>query len=134
MVTVYYGLIIIIGYLDVIFFNHQAPLEQLKSNLSEILNTRRGSLHYLPDYGLPDLNKIYQGLPESMGFLVSEVENLIRIYEPRLTSVNIIPYLSKEVDCVVHLKLEATFMPSKTPVYFETYFLSGGEAKIQWKD
>jgi type VI secretion system protein len=106
----------------------------LKKHLAQLLNTRKGSVHYLPDYGLPDLNEIYQKLPESMGYLVSEVQSLILAYEPRLKDVNIIPYLSDEVDCVVYLKLQVKLVSSGASVNFETYFLSGGEAKIQWMD
>lgn len=106
----------------------------VKKHLAQLLNTRKGSVHYLPDYGLPDLNEIYQQLPESMGDLVSSVKNLILAYETRLMDVNITPYLSDEVNCVVYLKLQAVFYSCKTPVHFDTYFLSGGEAKIEWMD
>jgi type VI secretion system protein len=106
----------------------------LQKHLLQLLNTRKGSVSYLPDYGLPDLNEIYQNLPESMGDLVSEVKNLILKYETRLTNVNIIPYLSDEVNCVVYLKLQAVYLSTRQAVFFQTYFLSSGEAKIQWVD
>jgi type VI secretion system protein len=106
----------------------------LQNHLAQLLNARKGSVRYLPNYGLSDLNEIYQKLPESMGDLVSEVKYLISRYEPRLANVNIIPYLSHDVDCVVYLKLQATFLFCSTPINFETYFLSGGEARVQWTD
>ena len=115
-------------------FEENKKYRSLQKHLAQLLNTRKGSVHYLPDYGLPDLNEIYQQLPESMGALVHEVRRLISTYEPRLIDVTIIPYLSDEVDCVVYLKLQAIFSSYRTPVSFDTYFLSGGEAKVQWMD
>lgn len=32
-------------------------------NMQRILNTRAGSLKHLPDYGLPDMTTILQGMP-----------------------------------------------------------------------
>jgi type VI secretion system protein len=105
-------------------------LVYLQQHLMQLFNTRKGSISYLPDYGLPDLNEIYQQLPLSMGELVSEIKALIEKYEPRLSNVQMVPYMSDEVDCVVYLRLQGTFNPGGTKIHFETYFLSGGEAKI----
>jgi type VI secretion system protein len=109
-------------------------LIDVQEHLLRLLNTRKGSLSYLPDYGLPDLNEVYQQLPESMGFLVSAVKDLIIHYEPRLKNLTIVPYLSDVVDCVVYLKLEASLEVGEMKVHFDTYFLSGGEAQIQCLD
>lgn len=32
-------------------------------NMQRILNTRAGSLSHIPDYGLPDMSRILQGMP-----------------------------------------------------------------------
>jgi type VI secretion system protein len=42
--------------------NTQVILSVL-DNMQRILNTRAGSLKHLPDYGLPDMTKILQGMP-----------------------------------------------------------------------
>ena len=58
-------------------------------NMQRILNSRAGALAHLPDYGLPDMGQILQGLPATAhGLMRSMQETLIR-YEPRLTAVNI---------------------------------------------
>lgn len=58
-------------------------------NMQRILNSRAGTLAHLPDYGLPDMGQILQGLPATAhGLMRSMQETLIR-YEPRLTAVNI---------------------------------------------
>ena len=37
----------------------------IMDNIRRILNSRAGTLKHLPDYGLPDMSKIIQGLPGS---------------------------------------------------------------------
>lgn len=58
-------------------------------NLQRILNSRAGALDHLPDYGLPDMGHILQGLPAAAhGLMKTLADTLIR-YEPRLVSVDI---------------------------------------------
>ncbi|MCK1792046.1 type VI secretion system baseplate subunit TssE [Pseudomonas violetae] len=58
-------------------------------NLQRILNSRAGSLSHLPDYGLPDMGLILQGLPASAHGLMGTLVNTLLKYEPRLEAVNI---------------------------------------------
>ena len=37
----------------------------VQRNVHRILNTRAGAMKHLPDYGLPDLSRIYRALPAS---------------------------------------------------------------------
>jgi type VI secretion system protein len=58
-------------------------------NLQRILNSRAGTLSHLPDYGLPDMGLILQGLPATAhGLMRTMVDTLLK-YEPRLAAVNI---------------------------------------------
>ncbi|MEQ4280960.1 type VI secretion system baseplate subunit TssE [Pseudomonas syringae] len=58
-------------------------------NLQRILSSRAGSLSHLPDYGLPDMGLILQGLPASAHGLMGTLVNTLLKYEPRLEAVNI---------------------------------------------
>lgn len=58
-------------------------------NLQRILNSRAGTLSHLPDYGLPDMGLILQGLPATAHDLMNTLANTLLKYEPRLAAVNI---------------------------------------------
>ncbi|VVP52937.1 type VI secretion system baseplate subunit TssE [Pseudomonas fluorescens] len=58
-------------------------------NLQRILNSRAGALSHLPDYGLPDMGLILQGLPAAAHGLMSTLVSTLLKYEPRLAAVNI---------------------------------------------
>lgn len=58
-------------------------------NLQRILNSRAGAISHLPDYGLPDMGLILQGLPASAHGLMSTLTATLLKYEPRLAAVNI---------------------------------------------
>ncbi|MEG0632632.1 MAG: type VI secretion system baseplate subunit TssE [Pseudomonas sp.] len=58
-------------------------------NVQRILNSRAGSISHLPDYGLPDMGLILQGLPAAAHGLMSTLVNTLLKYEPRLATINI---------------------------------------------
>lgn len=58
-------------------------------NMQRILNCRAGTLAHLPDYGLPDLTKILQGMPGTAHQLLQIFSGVLLKYEPRLKSINV---------------------------------------------
>jgi type VI secretion system protein len=58
-------------------------------NLQRILNSRAGALSHLPEYGLPDMGLVLQGLPGSAHGLMRTMADTLLKYEPRLAAVNI---------------------------------------------
>jgi type VI secretion system protein len=58
-------------------------------NLQRILNSRAGTLSHLPDYGLPDMGVILQGLPATAHGLMQIMVDTLLKYEPRLAAVSI---------------------------------------------
>lgn len=58
-------------------------------NVQRILNSRAGALAHLPDYGLPDMGMILQGLPASAHGLMRTLQDTLIKYEPRLATVSI---------------------------------------------
>lgn len=59
-------------------------------NMQRILNCRAGTLSHLPDYGLPDMSEILQGLPGSAHALLTTLSATLLKYEPRLKSINVV--------------------------------------------
>ena len=59
-------------------------------NMQRILNCRAGTLAHLPDYGLPDMTKILQGMPGTAHQLLKTLSDVLLKYEPRLKSINVI--------------------------------------------
>ncbi|WP_313488387.1 type VI secretion system baseplate subunit TssE [Pseudescherichia sp.] len=59
-------------------------------NMQYILNCRAGTLAHLPDYGLPDMTKILQGMPGTAHELMGTLSAVLLKYEPRLKSIRVI--------------------------------------------
>ncbi|VEI18601.1 type VI secretion system lysozyme-like protein [Serratia plymuthica] len=59
-------------------------------NMQRILNCRAGTLAHLPDYGLPDMAKILQGLPGSAHQLMMTLSDVLLKYEPRLRTIAVV--------------------------------------------
>ena len=59
-------------------------------NMQRILNCRAGTLAHLPDYGLPDMTKILQGMPGTAHQLLSTFSGVLLKYEPRLKSIQVV--------------------------------------------
>ncbi|HGB3471212.1 TPA: type VI secretion system baseplate subunit TssE [Salmonella enterica subsp. diarizonae serovar 61:l,v:z35] len=59
-------------------------------NMQRILNCRAGTLAHLPDYGLPDMTKILQGMPGTAHQLTVVLSDVLLKYEPRLKRLNVI--------------------------------------------
>ncbi|WP_149330608.1 type VI secretion system baseplate subunit TssE [Citrobacter braakii] len=59
-------------------------------NLQRILNSRAGSLAHLPDYGLPDMTLILQGMPGTVHQLKTTLAKVLLKYEPRIQDINVV--------------------------------------------
>jgi len=102
------------------------------SHLSRLLNARAGVLKHLPDYGLPDIAEVYQGLPYSIDSLIENIVTIIKKYEPRLANVEVFYRPVEDFDAILRLEISGTAVNGKL-LRFETYFLSGGYAQVEQK-
>ncbi|MNB69168.1 Lysozyme [compost metagenome] len=59
-------------------------------NMQRILNCRAGALAHLPDYGLPDMTKILQGMPGTAHELMGKLSLVLLKYEPRLKRIDVV--------------------------------------------
>ena len=63
--------------------------EAVRENLVLLLNTRRGSVPHLPDFGLPDVSEVYKDKPDPRKLLAQALQDTIQRYEPRLKQIDI---------------------------------------------
>jgi type VI secretion system protein len=59
-------------------------------NMQRILNCRAGTLAHLPDYGLPDMTRILQGMPGTAHQLMTTLSEVLLKYEPRLKRIEVV--------------------------------------------
>lgn len=59
-------------------------------NMQRILNCRAGALKHLPDYGLPDMTKILQGMPGTAHELMRTLSDVLLKFEPRLKRIEVV--------------------------------------------
>ncbi|WP_271411956.1 type VI secretion system baseplate subunit TssE [Pseudomonas sp. Q1-7] len=91
----------------------QAILSVL-DNVQRILNSRAGSLSHLPDYGLPDMSQILQGLPAAAHGLMGTLTHTLLKYEPRLAALSV--------------RLEPQSQPGYLEYSFDVSLMSGEQA------
>lgn len=99
------------------------------SHLTRLLNSRQGALQHLPDYGIPDITEIYQGLPYSINQLSQAIQQTIEKYEPRLRDVRVLQNADVTKDYVLHLLIRGEIVGGNK-VEFNTYFVNEGVARI----
>ena len=66
------------------------PIISVLDNMQRILNCRAGTLAHLPDYGLPDMTKILQGMPGTAHELMGALSAVLLKYEPRLKKIDVV--------------------------------------------
>ena len=113
-----------------LYSEKEEEYRSITDHLYRLLNARRGAVSHIPDYGLPDLTELYQGLPYSVEILIQEIRSLIDKYEPRLQNVRIDYKPMSYVDCIVHLGITGQTKLSDN-IKIETYFYSGGKARVE---
>jgi type VI secretion system protein len=59
-------------------------------NMQRVLNCRAGTLAHLPDFGLPDMTKILQGMPGTAHELMGALSTVLLKYEPRLKKIDVV--------------------------------------------
>lgn len=75
-------------------------------NMQRILNCRAGTLAHLPDYGLPDMTKILQGMPGTAHQLMSTLSGVLLKFEPRLKSITVV-LLDQEIPGELRYAIDA---------------------------
>ncbi|MDO6410083.1 type VI secretion system baseplate subunit TssE [Pantoea phytobeneficialis] len=98
-------------------------------NIQRILNTRAGSLAHIPDYGLPDMTLILQGMPATAHQLLFTLMQVLLKYEPRLAKIDVFMLeqtLPGELRYVIEAELKQVGL-----VRFGTAFMPEGRVLIR---
>jgi len=106
--------------------------DPVRTHLALVLNTRRGAVPNLPDYGLPDVTSFYSDYPASLGELRAQVERLVKKYEPRLLNarVRLIGSDDKEFRVSFLITGEVEEAGETTQVQYRTTISSSGQANV----
>ncbi|HHT0393963.1 TPA: type VI secretion system baseplate subunit TssE [Raoultella planticola] len=75
-------------------------------NMLRVLNCRAGTLAHLPDYGLPDMTRILQGMPGSAHELMATLSAVLLKYEPRLKKITVV-LEKQEIPGELHYAIDA---------------------------
>lgn len=111
------------------FQNEHSEVESIRLHITHLLNARRGVLQHIDNYGLPDVEDIYEGLPYSQHSLATEVKLLIEKFEPRVKSVWVEPVDINVEDYVIRFDIKA-LLNSGQQIYLSSKFASGGRANV----
>ncbi len=112
---------------NVSFENQQ--VQSIQDHVSRLLNSRRGMVPYLPDYGLPDIQEMYQAAPNSVTFLGKEIKATLERYEPRLRRVEVIAQPSTSEDFRISFLIRGE-VARGSRVRFFTVFTPAGNARV----
>jgi type VI secretion system protein len=104
--------------------------KSIADHLWRMYNTRRGALPHMPDYGLPDINAIYQHLPASLKQLEQTLLEITAKYEPRLDRVRIRAVPVAQHDFKLSFELSAAVKGGER-VLFQTHFTTGGQSTVE---
>lgn len=67
----------------------QREIKSIQDHLERLLNTRKGMLIHMPEYGLSDVSGLFRRLPASAEELMVEIQEVITRFEPRLSSIRV---------------------------------------------
>lgn len=98
-------------------------------NMQRILNSRAGTLTHLPDYGLPDMTKILQGMPGTAHDLMSTLSAVLLKYEPRLKKIAVV-LLKQEVPGELRYAIDAELKDIGL-VRYDTEFMPEGRVLLR---
>jgi type VI secretion system protein len=70
------------------FGGAEMRVHSVVDSVTRLFNTRRGTVPYDPDYGLPDIGEVYQGLPNTVQGFKRVLTEAVRRYEPRIDAAD----------------------------------------------
>lgn len=100
------------------------------SNLSHLLNARRGTIPHVPTYGLPDISEVYRDMPDSIDDLQRSILEAVKTYEPRLRRVRVTYQETDGVGMRLVFVLSGE-LSNRQRISFETVFSSHEQVDVQ---
>lgn len=116
---------------------HLTEVEKLRrsiiENLRMVLQTPRGSVRHLPDFGMPSIAKIYYDSDRSLDPLRAELRNLILKYEPRIAEVRIPEPEFDESRMHLLLRIYVSIKDVQQGEFLITEFSTTGWTKVEFE-
>lgn len=103
----------------------------IAENLKMILQSRRGSVVHLPDFGMPDIMQVYleQGMVEPV---LEQIRETILKYEPRIEKAQVLNSDFDRKNMRISLKIITTIKDSPTRDVLLTEFSTTGWTKVEF--
>ncbi|MCW1829928.1 type VI secretion system baseplate subunit TssE [Enterobacter asburiae] len=108
---------------------HNQVILSVLDNMQRILNCRAGTLAHLPDYGLPDMTKILQGMPGTAHELMGTLSEVLLKYEPRLKKIAVV-LLEQNIPGELRYAIDAE-LKGIGPVRYGTEFMPEGRVLLR---
>ncbi|MCW8806374.1 MAG: type VI secretion system baseplate subunit TssE [Ignavibacteriaceae bacterium] len=102
-------------------------------NLRMVMSTRQGSVIHLPDFGMPDILKLYFDSNNSIEPVKKEIRDVILKYEPRIGDVQIQKTEFNHELMRITLKIVATIKDNPNKEILLTEFSSTGWTKVMFE-
>lgn len=102
----------------------------IAENLTMLLQTRRGSVMHLPDFGIPDILQVYQDAGGSLDPVRTLVRETILKYEPRISEVKVQKEFFDPNSMRISLRILATIKEANQREILLTEFSTTGWAKV----
>ena len=99
-------------------------------HIQRLLETRKGMLIHMPDFGMPDIGDLFRRLPGSAGEIQSEMETLIRKYEPRMENVKVFFHEFDAAQARVRFRITGS-LKGAGRVQFESSFFPNGRGEVR---
>lgn len=107
-------------------------VQSIKEHLAILLNTRRGSIPHLPDYGLPDSSQVSMKDRIAISKFGKDIEETVKKYEPRLMHVRVKP-MEHDPESLADFRL-GFLLEAKVvneDARFHAFFSASGSADVE---
>lgn len=102
----------------------------IAEHIQRLLETRKGMLVHMPDFGMPDIGDLFRRLPGSANEIQSEMEGLIRKYEPRMEQIRVQFVEFEPAHARIRFRISGT-MKGSGRVQFESSFFPNGRGLVR---
>lgn len=102
----------------------------IAEHIQRLLETRKGMLVHMPDFGMPDIGDLFRRLPGSATEIQSEMETLIRTYEPRMENVRVQFVEFEPAHARVRFRISGS-LKGAGRVQFESSFFPNGRGLVR---
>ena len=108
-------------------------LDNISTNVQDMLNVRIGSVAALDDYGMPDFNDVVKEFPDAITRIRHAISTYISKYEPRLKGVQVHHIHDPEQPLLLKFSISAELnLPRHHGrVSFNTVLTGNGQATVK---